>query len=268
MGKGSERQLSKRELAASIGCVYCGKALTVDTVRLDHVIPRCLFPSSSGVTLMELPSCDDCNNDKSKYDSFLRDMAVMAKGSIDHPVARELHATVKRSIKKNKSEAFKQLVNSEIFALIVEERQVGPYRVVNEVMRGTVNFDSEYVRTALLWVIRGIYFACSTQRFPVDAKVKITHVPREKIAGLKSVLTDEQGNPWKEGVLGETCKFSIMFSPEHTNILLCFFDNIGFFVDAECSGLAAMQHARMMLNWMAYTGGKVRERGPTDGEAN
>jgi 5-methylcytosine-specific restriction endonuclease McrA len=106
MGKASKRQLSKRELAAPVGCVYCGKALTADTVRLDHVFPRCLFPSSSGVTFMELPACNGCNQEKSKYDSLLRDMAVMAKGSLDHPVARELSATVRRSIEKNKSEAF------------------------------------------------------------------------------------------------------------------------------------------------------------------
>jgi len=234
---------TKRERLASWGCAYCGQSLSLEDLHVDHVVPNCLFTSPRPANLVEVPACYRCNNEKSKFDSFLRDMAVLAKGSMDHPVARELKNTkVKRSIQNNKSEVINHMSTSNDYKYIVDTGHWGGLEF-RETIKGSLNIDDDYARNAILWVIRGIYVACFGQIFPIDTDVRIDGISKEYISQAKRIIIQELQNIGvdsdnvKEMNLGDIFKCHIIYSPSKTLFLLCFFDSIAFFVEADCSPL-------------------------------
>jgi hypothetical protein len=183
-----KKSAKKWEALASWGCAYCGCALTVDDMHLDHPIPDCLFTPPRPERI-ELPSCWDCNNKKSKYDSFLRDMTVLAKGAMANPVARQLKMTkVTSSIQQNKSEVMRQMTKSMDFANIREFRFIGGVLEFRDGVSGSLDMDGDYAKTAILWVIRGLYRGYFGKVFVVGTPIEITAIPKEYINFTKSTI--------------------------------------------------------------------------------
>lgn len=54
-----------RILALHPFCFYCGRSLTVETVTIDHVIPRA---KSRGHAYNCVPACQKCNGKKADRD--------------------------------------------------------------------------------------------------------------------------------------------------------------------------------------------------------
>lgn len=82
-------------------CVYCG---TKEATTRDHVAPLCLFVDPKPPNLLTVPVCEDCNNEKSRDDTILRDV-LMVDIDNSHPIAQHLLATkVKRAVERNRSE--------------------------------------------------------------------------------------------------------------------------------------------------------------------
>src|ERR1043165_9530327 len=92
-------------------CVYCVEA---DGTSKDHVVPDCLFVDPKPPNLLTVPACLGCNNDeKSRDDTFLRDLLVVDIDN-DHPVAKALLATkVRRSVERNLSEMAKFVIGAK-----------------------------------------------------------------------------------------------------------------------------------------------------------
>jgi hypothetical protein len=71
---------------------------------MDHMVPRCLFPSPLPSDLVTVPVCASCNNEKSRDDDYLRDMLVIDIDNTHHPEAQALlKGKVIRSMRKNRS---------------------------------------------------------------------------------------------------------------------------------------------------------------------
>lgn len=233
---------TKRQSMASLGCFYCGKTLTLGELHVDHLIPLCLFTSPRPNNLTELPACYTCNNAKSKYDSFLRDLAVLTPGALDHPVARRLRNTkVKRSIEKNKSELFNQLIKSSEFQYTLEMRDTLTGAEFRDKVKGTVDLNGEYARNAILWLIRGIYAASFRLIFPVNTKIMLNHIEKENIEktkdGIKQVMINKNIDisNLTEMNIDNIFKCMIIYGQNKILFLLTFFDSIAFFVQAFCS---------------------------------
>jgi hypothetical protein len=84
-------------------CPYCGKMANLTE---DHIIPKCLFKPNTLERAFKTYVCSDCNNDeKSKDDSFLRDLLVTDKDSQGSSTARLIRSEkYESSVRQNKSE--------------------------------------------------------------------------------------------------------------------------------------------------------------------
>ncbi len=78
-------------------CVYCQERPSIK--QGDHVFSRELFLESERANLIKVPACDECNNDKSKFEHYLT--ALLPFGGL-HPDAKEhLKILVPPRLEKN-----------------------------------------------------------------------------------------------------------------------------------------------------------------------
>ncbi len=141
-------------------CVYCGITLGTTT---DHVIPSCLFIPPLPVPYPKVPACAECNNKKSKNDSYLRDMLVLDLYCSEHPVAKELmKGKVIRSVEKNLSEIGRavktRLSRSPLYT--GAGLYLGDYP--------SIPIEGERVNELIRTMIRGLYYDQLGKRLPDD----------------------------------------------------------------------------------------------------
>ncbi len=81
-------------------CAYCGRRFKKGTK--DHVIPRCLYPSSKAASTIQrltVPACEECNNSWSDDEPHFRNMLLLA-GEPTRSVRELWETTVRRSFRK------------------------------------------------------------------------------------------------------------------------------------------------------------------------
>lgn len=150
---------SRRRAARTVPlCAYCG--LQPGTTA-DHVIPRCLFPSPLPPTMVTVPACPGCHNEKSRNDDYLRDMLVMDADSQSNPVARRLFSgPVTRSARRNSS-----LVSRAA-------RQAIDQRMQPRYTRGglylghywLVDLENDRVTAIFEKIVQGLYYRIRSER--------------------------------------------------------------------------------------------------------
>jgi len=81
-------------------CAYCGSL--AEQLDLEHVIPRCLYPSSkakSKVQRLTVPACNQCNNGWSDDEAHFRNILLIS-GEPNQPVRDLWKTTALRSFEK------------------------------------------------------------------------------------------------------------------------------------------------------------------------
>ncbi len=257
---------TKREMLASVGCVYCEQSLTQEDVHFDHVIPTCLFPSPRPSDMLVLGACFKCNNEKSKFDSFIRDVAVLSRGAMEHPAARKLKETkVARSIEKSKSELFNRVLGNQYSDRFVYVNALDGVARYREVFAGRLSGDDETLRAAIMWMVRGVYFACYRQRFPIETAVTITAIRKEQLAFVKEAWRESIGiKEFKELNIGNIFKLSTLYSSNYTMLLLAFFDSVAFQVVAQCSPMPGLQFMAALGRLASYARMQHADTGARD----
>ena len=62
-------------------CIYCGMR---NAVELDHVPPKCFFPTPRPSNLITVPSCAQCNDSFSKDDERVRNLITSSENTEQH----------------------------------------------------------------------------------------------------------------------------------------------------------------------------------------
>jgi hypothetical protein len=78
-------------------CVYCQERPSIR--QGDHVFSRELFLESERANLIKVPACDECNNDKSKYEHYLT--VLLPFGGLHAQVKEHLGTLVPSRLEKN-----------------------------------------------------------------------------------------------------------------------------------------------------------------------
>lgn len=144
-------------------CAYCGLAPAVEA---EHVIARCIIPKPRP-TMITVPACGTCNDQKNLDDEQLRDMLVM-------DIENEGHATTGgamkgkliRAIERRQSDFVRQARGKSIY----EER-----RTVSGISLGhasRAHTDPERINQILSWIVRGLLFKETGNRLPADCIFK------------------------------------------------------------------------------------------------
>lgn len=77
-------------------CVYCRES---DSTTSDHVFPRALFHKSQRDRLPKVPSCKECNNEKSRLEHYL--LSVLPFGATHLHAKQALSEDVPRRLERN-----------------------------------------------------------------------------------------------------------------------------------------------------------------------
>lgn len=86
-------------------CYYCGEPKT----SYEHVPPQSFFPKNKRVNLIQVPSCDDHNGNKSKDDEYVR-LVLMSSHLLDgRSDLSGVRDSVERSLLRAADRAIKQI---------------------------------------------------------------------------------------------------------------------------------------------------------------
>jgi hypothetical protein len=78
-------------------CVYCQERPSIR--QGDHVFSRELFLESERANLIKVPACDECNNDKSKYEHYLT--SLLPFGGLHADAKEHLSTLVSPRLERN-----------------------------------------------------------------------------------------------------------------------------------------------------------------------
>jgi hypothetical protein len=178
---------------------------------MDHVVPRCLFipPLPSAMVTVEV--CEECNNEKSLNDAYLRDLLVMDDQCSEHRVARELMAgKVIRSAKSNRSEiAMSAITNSYLKPRFTSSGiYIGHYP--------SFPIDGERLNQTFRTMIRGLYYRLRKIRLPDDYIFQIRRVdPLHAQEAFDEMKKSGANGPY---VLGDVFGCMFMYTAEDENM--------------------------------------------------
>ena len=78
-------------------CVYCRQKMSTTA---DHIFPRELFQAEQRNLLPKVPSCTNCNNEKSKLEHYL--LTVLPFGATHLNAQKTLSIDVAKRLRKNR----------------------------------------------------------------------------------------------------------------------------------------------------------------------
>jgi len=133
-------------------CVYCQERLSIK--QGDHVFARKLFLESERGNLIKVPSCDKCNNDKSKIEHYL--ISLLPFGGMHKDAKENLSSLVPPRLNKNLK--FKRELKSGMRYVWSEDKNGTPKRnliIPIDGERYTELF--KYIVKALSWHHWGVY---------------------------------------------------------------------------------------------------------------
>jgi len=130
-------------------CIYCGGI--ADTV--DHIPPKNLFPTTRGLKLVTVPSCDRCNKGFSLDEVFFRDhMAVFTVGrSITSDLLFD--TKIKRSIIRRPKLAYEMFSRMSKVDYKVSDLYMGKRTAVKMLPK-----DWDRIYNILEKIIRGLFY--------------------------------------------------------------------------------------------------------------
>jgi hypothetical protein len=83
-------------------CAYCGRTCESS----DHVPPKCLFAHPEKEDLIEVPSCQRCNNGFSKDDEYFKTVLGILDMNEAHAEVKELQPSITRAFSKREKKGF------------------------------------------------------------------------------------------------------------------------------------------------------------------
>ncbi len=133
-------------------CVYCQERPSIR--QGDHVFSRELFLESERANLIKVPACDECNNDKSKYEHYLT--SLLPFGGLHSDAKEHLSTLVFPRIEKN------QQLKRELSAGMEYVKRIDENGNESRVLTIPFNGDVytglfEYIVKALSWFHWGAY---------------------------------------------------------------------------------------------------------------
>lgn len=205
-------------------CVYCG---LVPATTKDHVIPRCLFTNPLPNNMVTVPVCEKCNNEKSKNDSYLRDILVVDIRCSEHPLAQKLmHETFIRSVRSNRS---------EIGRATVSRRRTSPLYTSGGLYLGhypSIPIDSERLNDIFRTMIRGLYYKARRCRLPDNYLFQIRQTDPLHFRGhCEMAMRSDANGTYELGYVFGCIYYTGMLDHGETHWLLSFFN--GFFVEVH-----------------------------------
>jgi hypothetical protein len=205
-------------------CVYCGET---KLLTKDHVIPKCLFPAPLPSIMVTVPVCDECNNEKSKHDDYLRDMLVVDAESAESSEAQTLvSGKVTRSASKNLS------------AVIRAAKEKGKFEAVHSpggIYLGhgyTFPLEGERVNHIFSLMVRGLYYKLTGLYLPQDCKFDVRRLTSPEFSEYWEMLKKIGYNgPYRLGNDVFTCIFIYAAEePAVSQWWLWFYNSICVFV--------------------------------------
>ena len=179
--------MDDKSLVSEKMCAYCGVEAAVES---EHVIARCIIPEPRP-TMITVPACSTCNDNKKHDDEHLRDMLVMDIENEGHAATGgAMKGKLIRAIGRKQSEFVKQAKGKSIY----EER-----RTVSGISLGyasRAHTDPERINRIFAWIVRGLLFKETRVRLPADCIFKAGKV---NLGYHESAITQLKGLGGKTG---------------------------------------------------------------------
>ncbi len=209
-------------------CPYCGNE---SKLTEDHIIPKCLFKPNTIKRAFKIDVCDECNNDeKSKDDSFLRDLIVADKDAHGSSTARFIYnEKFENSVKQNKSELNRNYLSNS--KRVIVKTNSGLYTYGNI-------FSVENER--LIRIFRRIITGLSLRTFNLSINEHAEITVFKKVKSIEEYNEDfeliikNHSNGFYTGHNGHTFHFKVQFvivnEKLHSYWWLIFYENVCYFL--------------------------------------
>jgi len=213
-------------------CPYCGEMAFLTE---DHIIPRCLFKPNTLERAFKADACHECNNDeKSKDDSFLRDLLVTDKDSQGSSTARLIRSEkYESSVRQNQSELNRKYISEATKLPILTNSGLYVYGQ---------RFSVE--KTRLIRIFKRIIIGLSHSLLNIKLDEKADVTVFKKVTSQEEYDADFEHiknnlkNGFYTGNLGHTFHFKVQIVNVDGKLYsywwLVFYDNVCFFL-AICS---------------------------------
>lgn len=229
MGRKGKKHKANRTKERQGTCVYCGASGQVED---EDVIPVCLFLKPAPDRVL-VPSCRSCNVEKSKDDSYLRDMTAPDYRCYGNPVAEAVfNGPVLRSVRTNRS-----LVGRAF-------RSVGrmfPMQTHGGIYLGHmpgVSLEEKRIRRIFSTIVRGLNFRVRKQRLPDDTMFTVKRLSSpEDCEQLRQVIWEITGRIG-QSVFECGCVFGE--DPAESIWLLIFYSSVYVIVSTQPPDLGAI----------------------------
>jgi hypothetical protein len=212
-------------------CVYCGE---VEKLTEDHVFPKCLFDEPLPPNMPKVPACKNCNGiQKSRNDSFLRDMLAQDSATILNPVAQRLvSGPVKRAIQRNQSECARSISSIPIAKPLFDHHG----NFVDYL--GVHPLDNKRIDAIFTFIAKGLYYHVFGKIIPPYIKIRAKRLEIHEVHHRLLPMLDRAGPLNSAGdkmiKLGRSVTYSYLRSNPpwfHINSwILTFFESIFYVV--------------------------------------
>lgn len=159
----NERQKSMTHPANQ--CAYCG---ATDSLTVDHVPPKNMFPKPRPNDLITVPACSTCNSSASKDDEYFRLKLCLSEQVGTDANARQNRDSIFRSLERVEAIGFRTAVVSDIRTIAV--------RTASGLQLGTrlgFNIDLPRVLRVVERTVRGLFFHETEHRLDPNYDVRI-----------------------------------------------------------------------------------------------
>ncbi|MCO7227550.1 HNH endonuclease [Pleionea sp. CnH1-48] len=136
-------------------CVYCRSS---KSTTADHVFPRELFQIEQRGNLPKVPSCKECNNEKSKLEHYLT--AVLPFGATHSDSKKALSVDVSKRLEKNRK-LHRKLKDGFGYMLV-------PSSEGGQEKRLAINLDYEQLHELVGFIGRGLIWHHWNRYLPLD----------------------------------------------------------------------------------------------------
>ena len=140
-------------------CVYCRKNTSTTA---DHVFPRELFQIDERSMLPKVPSCSECNNEKSKLEHYL--LSVLPFAGTHSNAHKTLSVDASKRLKKNRK-LHKKIQEESGYKNIRNNNGINEERL-------TVPLDPEKLHTFVEFVAKGLMWHHWGEYLPLDCILK------------------------------------------------------------------------------------------------
>jgi hypothetical protein len=213
-------------------CVYCRQAGTLDNpIEDEHVIPKTLFRGPLPQDIVVVPACRNCNREKSKDDSYLRDMLILDDQVSKHPDQQWHVEKIYRAAQRKQS---------RVAWLAATKAQLKPFITPGGIYLGDlweIPLDEDRMTKIFSWIIRGLYYVLRQgERLPENYVSKVVRIkPGVDVNPILETFQKAKCNgPYTigNGIFG--CFF--IFSeddPGQTYWWMWFYSSIGFLITTK-----------------------------------